>query len=76
MSVILSELERKTIEELTSLVGDKKILVAQLAVKYEKAPMTISNHWLNGFYSVPKSLAEAVRADIVEFITNENTDKQ
>lgn len=71
MSVILTDLQSKTIKELTDLVSDKKVLVMQLAEKHDKAPMTISNHWLNGFYSVPKALVEQVKADLITFITNE-----
>lgn len=76
MSVLQNNLDSKTVEELTELVSDKKALVAQLAEKHDKAPMTIRNHWLNGYYSVPKVLVTEVKADLIAFIINENTEKE
>lgn len=76
MSVTLTTLDSKTIKELTELVSDKKALVAQLAEKHDKAPMTISNHWLNGYYSVPKALATEVKTELIAFINNEKTEQQ
>jgi hypothetical protein len=51
-------------------------LAEQLAEDYNKTPRTITNHWINGYYSVPKALTNQVKADLIAYITNENTTQQ
>lgn len=72
MSINNSDLMQKSVGELTELVSNKKVLALKLAETYGKAPLSVRNNWLSGFYSVPKALVTKVKADMVAFINDEN----
>lgn len=69
MSVVVDEIQSKSIKEIYKLAEDKKELVELLANKYDRTPRSISNNWFSGFFSVPKKLKDQVKEDMVCYVT-------